>query len=65
MKSQTSNYLLFVKKQNINMHFYSLININKITDLNIDFGLNYAFQGIYNEENARIGKSLLLVIQPR
>lgn len=59
MKSQTSDYLLFVKKQNIYMHFYSLININKITDLNIDFGLNYA---IYNRENARVGKSLLLVI---
>lgn len=62
MKSQTSAYLLFVKKQNIYMHFCFLININKITDLSIDFGLNYTFQGTYNRENARIGKSLLLVI---
>lgn len=65
MKSQTSDYFLFVKKQSIYMHFYFLININKITDLNIDFGLNYAFQGIYNRENVRVGKNLLLVIQPR
>lgn len=62
MKSQTSGYFLFIKKQNIYMHFCFLININKITDLNIDFGLNYTFQGIYNRENTRISKSLLLVI---
>lgn len=40
------------------MHSYSIIIVNNIADLSIDFGLNHAFRGSYNEEIARISKSL-------
>lgn len=43
------------------MHFCSVIVVNKIADLSIDFRLNYALYGLCNRKITGIDKSLLPV----
>lgn len=45
------------------IYFSSLIGVNKIADLNIDFRNNHEFQGSSNEKNAKINKISLLIPQ--
>lgn len=42
------------------MYFYSIITVNKITDLSIDFGLNYGLYSLYNRIGANVNRSLVL-----
>ena len=44
------------------MQFCSIINISKIADLSIDFGLNHGLWGLFNREDASVDRSSLLVI---
>lgn len=44
------------------MYFNFIIVVNKIADLNINFKVNHTFQSLYNRENIRVDRSLLLVI---
>lgn len=43
------------------MIFWSMIGVNKITNLGIDFRLNYRFWDLYYGKNAKVGKKLLSV----
>lgn len=63
--SGTLNSLLFLikKKKDICIYSYFMMDINKITSLNIDFGLNYEFQNLYDRKYIRVNKSLILIIQ--
>lgn len=44
------------------MHFYFVININKIADLSINFEFDHIFKSSYNKKNTRVNKSLLLIV---
>lgn len=41
--------------------FYSIIDINKIANLSINFRFNDGLLGLWNRKNARVGISLLSI----
>ena len=51
-----ADYLPPVKKQDMLMHFWSMIDVNKIADVSIDFGLNQGLSGWYYRKNPSVDK---------